>query len=58
MKPDSGGNIEVEIRMMDPVKPPEKREKMKDCVLKVNDEIENDYPDEDLQSAGKGKMVQ
>jgi hypothetical protein len=58
MKPDSRGYIEVEISMMDPVKPPEKRKKMKDCVLKVNDEIEGDHPYDYPQPAGKGKMVQ
>jgi hypothetical protein len=58
MKSDSSSHIEVEIRMMDPVKPPEKRKEMKEGMLKVNDKIEGDYPDDDLQPAGKGKMVQ
>ncbi len=41
MKPDSGGDIEVEVGMVDPVKPPEQRDEMEHGVLKVDDEIEN-----------------
>ena len=41
MESNPGSDIEIEVGMVDPVKPPEQRDEMEHGVLKVDDEIED-----------------
>lgn len=52
VEPDPGGQVKVEIRMMDHVKPPQHRDRVKHHVLQVNDEIQRHHREHDFQPEG------
>lgn len=57
MKADSGGDIEVEVGVVNAVEPPEQGDEMEYGVLKVDDKIESCNPDEKFQPVREREVV-
>lgn len=49
MEPGAAGHVDVQVRVMEPVKPPEEADLVKEEVLEVNRQVQND----DTDNAGR-----
>ena len=58
VKTDAGGEIEIQVAVMDHVEPPQRGHEMKYDVLKVDEKIEDDNTGEDGKPKGQRQMVQ
>ena len=58
VKPDRCGDIKIAVRVVDPVKPPEKRNLMRDQMLKPDGEIKDQDGDDDISPKWCRKLVQ
>src|SRR5512141_3480347 len=58
MKPSSRREIEIEVRMMHHVEPPEAGHGVKHYMLKVDHTIEEDHPKDHLYPEGKRVYIQ
>ena len=58
MKTRAGGEIEIEVRVMHPMKPPQKRDRVKHHVLEVDDHVERNYREHERACAAETHRVQ
>jgi hypothetical protein len=57
VKPQAGGQIEIQIRMMHHMQTPEGRNGVMQDVLRVNDQVQQDHAADDFQPIGNGRMT-
>ena len=58
MKTHSGGHVHLEIGVVHPVEPPKHRDVVKEAVLQVNRQVEQEQREQQLEPHGQGEHVE